>query len=100
MHPCDDCPAHPLSTDRRPDISAEIARRLTLPQGNVRLLARPGPFPPDGTIRWEGGWQTIRAEPRPAILRWYAITFALMAGVFVLLMLPARRIAHSIGRAG
>lgn len=87
------------------DFSRAIADRAGLPPGSVRLSTQPGP--PHGdhmlrdaftlAIRDRQGWAILRGEPRPPILRWYAVTFGMMAGVFILLMFPVRRIARTIG---
>lgn len=87
------------------DFSRAIEGRAVLPTGSVRLFGNPGPLHADRMLR-DGftlavrrgqGWLVLRAEPRPAILRWYIATFGMMAGVFVILMFPVRRIARTIG---
>lgn len=43
----------------------------------------------------DGGWQVVQAR-QGANLRWYAITLSLMAGIFILLLLPAYWVARRI----
>jgi signal transduction histidine kinase len=94
---------------------AQLAALLGVPVQDVRLLRdRPPPHIRDMAMRVEreqgpvmlrrafvlaqrtgDGWTVIQAW-QGANLRWYAITLSLMAGIFILLLLPAYWVARRI----
>jgi two-component system, OmpR family, sensor kinase len=94
--------------------AAQIASLLGLPAADIRLLReRPPMAMRDPAIRAgeergrmlhrafvlarrdKGGWAIVQAW-QGANLRWYAITLSLMAGIFILLLLPAYWVARRI----
>ncbi|MES2176145.1 MAG: ATP-binding protein [Pseudomonadota bacterium] len=103
--------------DRR--AAAQVAALLGARPADVRLVRELPPmrmadpdrkawprfnFGPNGTMlhgafllarRTEGGWQVVQAR-QGANGRWYAITLSLMAGIFILLLLPAYWVARRI----
>lgn len=101
--------------EKDPDGARRIARMLGVDASRVRLLRErpPQPFgepgmkpmmPPDRVmlhggftlaLRGEDGWRVLLAR-QGANARWYAITLSLMAGIFVLLLLPAYWVARRI----
>jgi signal transduction histidine kinase len=91
--------------------AARIAALLGVGAPNIRLL-RQRPPQRDGRVEAEDmrqplfrafvlaqrdadGWRVVQAW-QGANLRWYAITLSLMAGIFVLLLLPAYWVARRI----
>nr|WP_256869342.1 ATP-binding protein [Sphingobium lactosutens] len=94
---------------------AQVAALLGVPAGDIRLLRerppasmREAPAPPQldrdrsalfrafvVAQRTDAGWTVIQAW-QGANLRWYAITLSLMAGIFILLLLPAYWVARRI----
>lgn len=103
--------------DRR--AAAQVAALLGARADDVRLMRESPPmrmadpdrkawprpnFGPDGTMlhgsfllarRTTDGWQVVQAR-QGANGRWYAITLSLMAGIFILLLLPAYWVARRI----
>ncbi|HEX7856558.1 MAG TPA: ATP-binding protein [Sphingobium sp.] len=110
-----------------PALAGEVALKAGLPLTAIRLftpspppgLMAPGDMgpgdmgpPPEGmdhppgrmlhdsfTLAIQQGqhWRILHGEAQPAILRWYAVTLCLMLAVFVILMIPVRRMARTIG---
>nr|WP_278254301.1 ATP-binding protein [Sphingobium sp. BYY-5] len=99
-----------------PPAAAQIATLLGVPTPNIRLLRERPPPPirdapmlrPDWARnalfrafiiaqRTGDGWTVIQAR-QGANRRWYAITLSLMAGIFILLLLPAYWVARHIAR--
>ncbi|KQN04437.1 histidine kinase [Sphingobium sp. Leaf26] len=100
-------------------MAAQIAALLGVRPADVRVLREQPPmrmgnpdrkaWPPPGfgpdrmmlhgsvllARHGDGGWQVVQAR-QGANLRWYAITLSLMAGIFVLLLLPAYWVARRI----
>jgi two-component system OmpR family sensor kinase len=89
---------------------ARVAAMLHVPPSSVRLIRPlpPGDMPrPDPDMRpmmhgafllaqrTDAGWQVVQAR-QGANGRWYAITLSLMAGIFILLLLPAYWVARRI----
>ena len=90
---------------------AQIARLIGVPAADIRLLREKPPAPMRAMARADQrqmlhrafvlaqrdgqGWRVIQAW-QGANLRWYAITLSLMAGIFVLLLLPAYWVARRI----
>lgn len=113
------------SSDRVPDADPgqevdrqggmRIARMLGVEPASIHLLRErpPMPFPQSGSPSLEphersilhggftlalhtpDGWTVVQAR-QGANARWYAITLSLMAGIFVLLLLPAYWVARRI----
>ena len=101
--------------DRR--AAAQIARLLGAPSADIRLFKEAPParmpdaemklFPQPGPDRMmlhgafllarrtDAGWQVVQAR-QGANSSWYAITLSLMAGIFILLLLPAYWVARRI----
>ncbi|HUD95727.1 ATP-binding protein [Sphingobium sp.] len=95
--------------------STQIAGMLGVPTRDVRLLRerppasmRDTPLPPQSDSarsalfrafvvaqRTGDGWTVVQAW-QGANLRWYGITLSLMAGIFILLLLPAYWVARRI----
>ncbi|KMS54531.1 ATP-binding protein [Sphingobium cupriresistens] len=79
--------------------------RMADPDRKAWPVPGSGPsFGPDGTMlhrafllarRTADGWQVVQAR-QGANGRWYAITLSLMAGIFILLLLPAYWVARRI----
>ncbi|MEC3950423.1 sensor histidine kinase [Sphingobium sp. HWE2-09] len=100
-----------------PRMAAQIAMLLGARPADIRLLRDQTPmpipesdgklWPPPGSGRMmlhgafllarhmDGGWQMVQARQGPNA-RWYAITLTLMAGIFILLLLPAYWVARRI----
>lgn len=97
--------------------AARVAALLAARPADIRLLRDPPPMrmpgadmglampPPSDRVMLHGafllarrtgdGWQVIQAR-QGANGRWYAITLLLMAGIFILLLLPAYWVARRI----
>ena len=91
--------------------NSPIARLIGVPAADIRLLREKPPAPMRAMARADQrqmlhrafvlaqrdgqGWRVIQAW-QGANLRWYAITLSLMAGIFVLLLLPAYWVARRI----
>ncbi len=90
--------------------AARVAAMLHLPTADIQLQRPipPGDMPPmeadmrlmmhGGFLlaqRTDDGWQVVQAR-QGANGRWYAITLSLMAGIFILLLLPAYWVARRI----
>lgn len=100
-----------------PRMAAQIAGLLGARAQDVRVLREQPPIrmpdpdrkfwpmPDPGRMMLHGavllarhsddGWQVVQAR-QGANLRWYAITLSLMAGIFILLLLPAYWVARRI----
>ncbi|WP_420145346.1 ATP-binding protein [Sphingobium sp.] len=73
--------------------------RLDDPDRRMMMQAEPGRMMLHGAFllarRTRDGWQLVQAR-QGANERWYAITLSLMAGIFILLLLPAYWVARRI----
>ncbi|MFT3965423.1 MAG: ATP-binding protein [Sphingobium sp.] len=87
-------PGGPPGEGPGPELDPEPGRGAR-PGRGPGMEAVQGPF--TLVIRREKAWLVLQGTQSPAILYWYSITFSLMGGVFILLMLPVRRVARTIG---